>query len=285
MEVLDSRNALRKWRDNKRFQAPHDRIGLVPTMGALHEGHASLVRKAASQNQEVVATIFVNPTQFGPNEDLARYPRTLAADLELCSRSGATAVFTPRPEDMYPLGFDTWVDVGKVGSHWCGASRPGHFRGVSTVVAKLFLLVQPDRAYFGQKDAQQASLLAKMTRDLDFPLEFHVEPTVREPDGLALSSRNRYLGPEERAQAICLYQALKQAENLARAGERDGETLIRAMKETIGRLGPSASVDYLGFADPADFQPLQTISFPCHVLGAIRLGNTRLIDNIFLNAP
>lgn len=284
MDIVTHLPALRDWRTGQtRLGRP---VGFVPTMGALHEGHASLVRAAArdaaKENGAVAVSIFVNPTQFGPNEDLSRYPRTLEADLELCRVNGATLVYTPGTTEIYPPGFDTWVDVGKVGTHWCGASRPGHFRGVSTVVAKLFLRVQPDQVYFGQKDAQQAAMLAKMTRELDFPIRFHVEPTVREPDGLAMSSRNRYLSPSDRAQAVGLFQALKAGEALVRSGQSECALIHEAMTRVLAQMAPDARLDYLGFAGLPDFEPLVQVRFPCHLLGAIRLGNTRLIDNLFL---
>lgn len=282
MEVLSDLAALRLWR--KAQTESGKQVGFVPTMGALHEGHASLVRAAVKQNAAVAVSIFVNPTQFGPNEDLSRYPRTLEADLALCQASGATLVYTPDPGQIYGPGYDTWVDVGQVGMHWCGAARPGHFRGVSTVVTKLFLRVQPDQAYFGQKDAQQAAMLAKMTRELDFPIRFHVEPTVRESDGLALSSRNRYLSPGDRLQATGLIKALKAGESLVQKGERASAELTRAMVRTLQAHAPDARVDYLGFAGLPDFEPLEEVRFPCYLLGAIRLGNTRLIDNLFLEA-
>src|SRR5689334_12727243 len=183
-------------------------VGLVPTMGALHEGHASLIRLARRQCGFVAVSVFVNPTQFGPKEDFTRYPRTLPDDLKLCEREGADLVFAPEPAAMYPPGFRTFVEVTELGEHLCGSSRPGHFRGVATVVLKLLNVVQPDRAYFGQKDAQQARIIRQMVRDLDVPTEVVVAPTVREPDGLALSSRNRYLDPAQRRHAAALYQAL-----------------------------------------------------------------------------
>jgi len=283
MEILAQVAQLRTWKKAQILSGKE--VGFVPTMGALHEGHASLIRQAARENPAVAVSIFVNPTQFGPKEDLAKYPRTLQTDLDLCQKNGATMVYTPDSQGMYPPGFDTWVEVGKVGTHWCGAARPGHFRGVSTVVTKLFLQVQPDRVYFGQKDAQQAALLAKMTRELDFPIEFHLVPTMREADGLAMSSRNRYLSESDRAKATCLVRALEVGRDLALSGTRDCARIREKMQATVHQLAPEASVDYLGFAGSKEFEPLDEIQFPCTVLGAIRLGNTRLIDNLLVVGP
>lgn len=283
MQVVKTVAELRHWRTNCRLRG--ESVGFVPTMGALHEGHGDLVAHCASQNNQTVVSIFVNPTQFGPNEDLARYPRTLEADLKLCQSKGATLVFVPEVETLYPSGADTWVDVGRVGDFWCGASRPGHFRGVSTVVTKLFLMVEPDKAYFGQKDAQQATLLRKMVRDLQFNLEMVVCPTVREADGLAMSSRNRYLSQGDRAKATALIRALQWGVEVFQKGENTASVLEEAMRAKVLELAPEASVDYLGFADCQDFQPMSQVRLPCIVLGAIRLGKTRLIDNIPLGAP
>ena len=283
MEVVKTVRDLRLWRANCRLRC--ENVGFVPTMGALHQGHGALVVRSATENHRTVVSIFVNPTQFGPNEDLARYPRTLEADLKLCRERGADLIFVPEVETLYPEGADTWVDVGKVGSYWCGASRPGHFRGVSTVVTKLFLLVEPEKAYFGQKDAQQATLLLKMVRDLCFPLEMVVCPTVRETDGLAMSSRNRYLSESERSKATALIRALETGVARFQKGETNASVLQTAMRAKVAETAPEATVDYLGFADSLDFQPLEVVKLPCTVLGAIRLGKTRLIDNIPLGAP
>lgn len=278
MEVVKTVKDLRQWRADCRLR--WENVGFVPTMGALHEGHGALVAQSATENHRTVVSIFVNPTQFGPNEDLARYPRTLESDLKLCRERGADLIFVPEVETLYPEGADTWVDVGKVGNHWCGASRPGHFRGVSTVVTKLFLLVEPEKAYFGQKDAQQATLLRKMVRDLRFNLDMVICPTVRESDGLAMSSRNRYLSETERAKATALIRALECGVDQFRKGETNATVLEKVMREKVAELAPEASVDYLGFADSLDFQPISQVQPPCIVLGAIRLGKTRLIDNI-----
>jgi pantoate--beta-alanine ligase len=254
-------------------------IGLVPTMGALHRGHTSLFDLARAETGLVVASIFVNPTQFGPHEDFRRYPRPLEQDLEQCGKAGVDLVFVPEPALMYPPGFRTFVEVTGLQDVLEGASRPGHFRGVATVVLKLFNLVQPDRAYFGQKDAQQVSVLQQMVRDLDVPVELRVGPTVREPDGLALSSRNQYLDADQRRQAPVLYQALREAEALLRAGEHDPAEVRRAMEARIATT-PGAALDY------AAVVAADTLETPPRLHGrillalAVKFGSTRLIDNL-----
>ncbi len=283
MEVIRNIGDLKKWRQSCR--ANGQTVGFVPTMGALHEGHGALIARSAADHPQTVVSIFVNPTQFGPGEDLARYPRTLEADLGLSNSHGATMVFVPEVKDIYPPGSDSWVEVLGVGDHWCGASRPGHFRGVSTVVAKLFLLVEPVTAYFGQKDAQQAVLLGKMVNDLRFGLTMVICPTVRESDGLAMSSRNRYLNDWERGQAIGLFRALEEGALLVNRGETDAKKMERVMRAKLHEFAPQAEVDYLGFADRVTFQPQVLVATPCVVLGAIRLGKTRLIDNILMGEP
>jgi pantoate--beta-alanine ligase len=255
-------------------------LGLVPTLGALHEGHASLVRRSVAENEHTLVSIFVNPTQFGPGEDLHKYPRTLEADLELCQREGAGAVFTPNSALMYPAGFTTWVNVEGLADKLCGASRPGHFRGVATVVAKLFNLVQPTRAYFGQKDAQQALIITRMVRDLNLPVELVICPTVREPDGLALSSRNRYLNERDRERATSVYRALQAAETGLAAGESDVATLKRAcraeLEEQVDRI------DYVEIVDAQDLAEIETVDRPALCAIAAFIGTTRLIDNVIL---
>lgn len=259
-------------------------IGLVPTMGALHEGHASLVAQARRETGFVVVTLFVNPTQFGPNEDLDRYPRTPEADLELCGREGADLVFVPDAATIYPPGFRTYVEVTGLQDVLEGESRPGHFRGVATVVLKLFNLVQADVAYFGQKDAQQVRILQQMVSDLNVPVEIRVCATVRESDGLALSSRNRYLDSTRRQQAVALWQALREAERLAAAGERDAAVLRRAMIEQIG-TAPDAVIDYVAVVDPDSLQPLTRLDGPALAALAVKFGSTRLIDNAVIGGP
>jgi pantoate--beta-alanine ligase len=255
--------------------------GFVPTMGYLHEGHLSLVRRARAENDRVAVSIFVNPTQFGPHEDYARYPRDLERDLRLLEPLGVDLVFVPSVEEMYPPGFQTWVIVEEVSRPLEGASRPGHFRGVATVVAKLFNILQPDRAYFGQKDAQQTVVIWRMVQDLNIPVEIVICPTVREPDGLAMSSRNTYLNPEERRAATVLFRALQAAKARYEAGERDAERLREAMREVI-RAEPLARIDYVSVAHPETLQELERVEGPALLSLAVYIGTTRLIDNLML---
>ncbi len=256
-------------------------VGFVPTMGALHEGHLALVRRARSENESVIVSIFVNPTQFGPQEDFATYPRDFQRDLNLLRAEGVDVVFAPEAEEMYPPGFSTWVEVEGLTERLEGAFRPGHFRGVATVVAKLFNITSPTRAYFGQKDAQQALVLKRMVADLNFGLELIVVPTVREPDGLAMSSRNVYLTPEERRSATILWRALSEAKKLWEEGERDAERLRRQMRELI-QSEPRAQLEYVSVADAESLEELSEIDRPALVSLAVRLGRARLIDNITL---
>lgn len=256
-------------------------LGLVPTMGALHDGHMALVARALAENDHTAASIFVNPTQFGPQEDLASYPRPLDRDLALLAEAGVDLVWTPAPEDVYPSGFQTWIEVTEVSRPLEGARRPGHFRGVATVVAKLFNAFTPNRAYFGQKDAQQVVVLARMVRDLNFPLQMVICPTVREDDGLALSSRNVYLNPAERQAAPVLYRALQAAQQAYVQGERRGAVLQATMAAVLAEE-PLAVVDYASAADP---ETLVEVSGPAEnflLSLAVRIGQTRLIDNLVL---
>lgn len=252
----------------------------MPTMGALHEGHASLVRRSAAENAQTAVSIFINPTQFGPKEDLTRYPRTLDADLKLCGQASAAAVFTPDKDMIYPPGFATWVSVEGLESTLEGRSRPGHFRGVCTVVAKLFNLVQPARAYFGQKDAQQALILTRMARELDMPVELITCPTVREADGLAMSSRNRYLSAEERQRALSLWRALSAVKAGFDGGEREVATLRAAgmadLQKGVDR------VDYLEVVDAGDLSAIANVEKRALCVIAAFVGKTRLIDNLTL---
>lgn len=259
-------------------------LGFVPTMGYLHEGHLALVRRAQAENRHVAASIFVNPTQFAPTEDLARYPRDPERDLSLLAAEGVALVFMPEPAEVYPAGFDTWVEVGAVSRRLEGKARPGHFRGVATVVCKLFNIVQPARAYFGQKDAQQLRVIMTMVRDLDMPLEIVAVPTVREPDGLALSSRNVYLSADERRQALSLSAALRLAEELVAADERR-VPVIRARMRRLIAAQPSTRIDYISIADAASLQELRRVDRPALVSLAVRVGTTRLIDNVVIGAP
>jgi pantoate--beta-alanine ligase len=256
-------------------------FGLVPTMGALHAGHMALVARARDENDCVGASIFVNPTQFGPNEDLSKYPRPLERDLMLLKEAGVDLMWTPSPTDVYPPGFQTWVEVSEVSRPLEGTHRPGHFRGVATVVAKLFNAFTPDRAYFGQKDAQQVIVIVQMVRDLGFPLQMVVCPTVREADGLALSSRNVYLNPAERAAAPALYRALSAARTAYNAGERSGDRL-RAIMYKILAEEPLAQVDYVSAADPDTLHEVETTADRLLLSLAVRIGQTRLIDNVML---
>jgi pantoate--beta-alanine ligase len=257
-------------------------VGLVPTMGYLHEGHLSLVRRARADNEHVVATIFVNPTQFGPQEDYQRYPRDPERDLRLLEQEGTDVVFMPGVEEMYPQGFDTWVEVGEsLTGRLEGAFRPGHLRGVTTIVAKLFNVVQAHRAYFGQKDGQQLAVIRRMAADLNMGVEVVAVPTVREPDGLAMSSRNAYLSPEERRAAIVLWRSLCRARELFDGGERRVE-VIRGEMEGVLASEPLARVDYVSVTDAETLAELETVDRPAMVSLAVRIGSTRLIDNVTL---
>jgi len=256
-------------------------FGLVPTMGALHAGHLSLVGRARRENENVAVSIFVNPTQFGPAEDLAAYPRTLEHDLALLGPLGVDVVWTPSPGDIYPPGFQTWITVDGVSAPLEGARRPGHFRGVATVVAKLFHVFQPDRAYFGQKDAQQVAVIRRMVRDLSFPVDVIVCPTVREEDGLALSSRNVYLEADERRAAPVIHRSLEAARAAFEAGERDAGRLRAILSETLS-AEPLARSDYCSVADAVTLAELDRVESEALVSVAVRIGKTRLIDNVVL---
>lgn len=256
-------------------------VGLIPTMGYLHEGHLSLVRQAKAECDHVIVTIFVNPTQFGPKEDLSKYPRDLERDLELLSPLGVDLVWNPSAEVMYPPGYQTWVEVEALTNPLEGAMRPGHFKGVTTVVAKLFNATQPHKAYFGQKDAQQAAVIRKMAVDLNFPLEIIVCPTVREADGLAMSSRNKYLNESERQAATVLFRALSAAKELYESGERDAETLRRKMKAVI-EAEPLAQMQYVSCADYDTLEEWDVVKGKTLLSMAVFIGKTRLIDNFVL---
>ncbi len=257
-------------------------VGLVPTMGYLHEGHVALVRRARQETATVVVTIFVNPTQFGPTEDFGRYPRAFERDLSLLQSEGVDVVFAPPASDMYPDRFSTWVEVENVTERFEGVSRPGHFRGVATVCNKLFNIVDADRAYFGQKDAQQIVTITKMVRDLNMKLDIAVVPTVREPDGLAMSSRNSYLNPQQRSAAAVLFRALSTARQMCHDGCRDAAVVTRMMAGMVNeeRL---AELDYAAVVDPTSFEELDTLERPALAILAVHIGPTRLIDNMLLN--
>jgi len=256
-------------------------VGFVPTMGALHEGHLSLMRRAREETGYVVISIFVNPTQFAPNEDFDKYPRQFESDKELAEKEGVDLIFYPDVEEMYPDGFVTKVVQEKLTEVWEGASRPTHFTGVLTVVAKLFNIVQPDKAYFGQKDFQQSVVVRRMVRDLNMPLEIVVCPTVREPDGLAMSSRNSYLSPEERKDALCLFKALSEAKRLFDSGERDADRIRREMRRII-ESHDRAQLDYATIVDAETLSEVETVKSGDVAIVAARVGSTRLIDNMVL---
>jgi pantoate--beta-alanine ligase len=258
------------------------RLGFVPTMGALHEGHLSLVRAARASCDFVAASIFVNPTQFGPNEDLAKYPRTFERDRELLEREGVELLFAPSVEEMYPSGPATWVTVDELSGKLDGRSRPGHFRGVTTVVAKLFHVIEPDAAFFGQKDAAQAAIMRRMVRDLKLPVEIVVCPIVREPDGLAMSSRNAYLDPQQRKQALVLSRSLMRVKKLADGGERSAANLMAAAREEFS-VEASVRLDYFEIVNPDTLDPVEDVSKGALVAVAAFVGATRLIDNILLS--
>jgi pantoate--beta-alanine ligase len=259
------------------------RLGLVPTMGALHEGHLSLIRAAKASCQVVAASIFVNPTQFGPNEDLAKYPRPLERDRELLENEGVDLLFAPPVDEMYPNGTLTWVTVEDLSDKLDGRSRPGHFRGVTTIVTKLFHAVEPDAAFFGQKDSAQAAIIRRMVRDLNFPVEIVICPIVREPDGLAMSSRNIYLDLQQRKQALVLQRSLMQVKQMDGAGEYNAARLIVAAKEVFV-TEPAVRLDYFEIVDPDSLDPVNDVSKGALVVVAAFVGTTRLIDNILLLA-
>lgn len=258
-------------------------IGFVPTMGALHEGHLSLVRAAGAECGFTVVSIFVNPSQFGPNEDFSKYPRPLDADLELLAGCETDLVFTPAAEEVYRPGCDTWVEVGAAACPLEGKCRPGHFRGVATIVLKLLNMVQPDEVFFGQKDYQQALVIRRMAADLDLPTEVRVCPIVREPDGIAMSSRNRYLTPSARQRALVLWRSLQLAVDLVEQGERDARTIAARMRELI-ETAEDARIDYVALVDPETLLPVETVTGPTLAALAVKIENTRLIDNCILNA-
>jgi pantoate--beta-alanine ligase len=256
-------------------------LGLVPTMGALHEGHLSLVRAARAVSDVVVVSIFVNPTQFGPNEDFSKYPRTFETDCAMLEREGVDLIFAPTVDEMYPAGASTFVVVEGVSDRLDGASRPGHFRGVTTVVSKLFHIIGPHQAFFGQKDAAQVAVLRKMVRDLNFPLQIVVCPIVREADGLALSSRNRYLSKTERGQALVLHRALKAVEDATVSGEKSAQRLVEIARAVFAEE-PGVRVDYISVVDPDTLEDVADVRDGALVAVAAFVGSTRLIDNVLL---
>lgn len=279
MQIITNIQEMRELANSWRRQGQS--IGLVPTMGYLHQGHLSLMEAARAENDYVAASVFVNPTQFGPNEDFERYPRDLQADAALAERAGVDALFCPEVAAMYPPGYSIYVEPTGLSEHLCGKSRPGHFRGVCTVVLKLFNIVMPHRAYFGQKDAQQFIILERMVRDLDLDIQMRRMPIVREADGLAMSSRNVYLSTEERQQALALSRSLNQAGQLYNAGERQAAALHTAVMDELAK-SPLGRVDYVEIVDLATLLPLETIDKPALLALAVFFGKTRLIDNIIL---
>ena len=276
MQVIESVAAFRR-----AYAAAEKPLGLVPTMGFLHEGHMALVRRACEENATAAVSIFVNPTQFGPNEDFSSYPRDMDSDLAKLADAGVDLVFTPPVEEVYPPGFDTHIDVGRIGERLEGEHRAGHFHGVATVVCKLLTIVRPDRAYFGQKDAQQCLVVKRLNEDLNLGAEIVVCPTVRDSDGLALSSRNVYLSATERDAALSLYRSLRLAQRLHGQGETDAAHIRQRMRRLITEY-PTASIDYISIADADNLSELDLIDRPALVSLAVRIGKTRLIDNVIL---
>jgi pantoate--beta-alanine ligase len=277
MRAVETIEELREWRDST-----SGTLGFVPTMGYLHEGHLALVRRAHEENDHVAVSIFVNPSQFGPNEDLTRYPRDSARDLALLEGAAVDLVFAPSVDEMYPPGFATTVDVGNLAERLEGATRPGHFRGVATVVARLLNQFRPTRAYFGQKDAQQVAVVRRMTADLALPVEIVAVPTVRDVDGLALSSRNIYLSTAERAAALALPRGLLRALTMFEAGERDAEQLRQIVRDELG-TEPLVRIDYISVADAVSLDEMAQVDRPATLLVAAWVGRTRLIDNVALD--
>lgn len=267
---------------SKKLKAEGETIGFVPTMGALHEGHMSLLRHSIKENDITIMSIFVNPTQFGPNEDFNRYPKDHKGDMQKISSLNVGAVFLPEVIEIYPKGFSTFVYVGGIGGVLCGASRPDHFNGAATVVAKLFNIVMPDRAYFGQKDFQQTVVIKKLVREMAFDTDIVVSPIVREPDGLAMSSRNAYLSDEERKSALILYKALEYGKELMLSGRENKTSSVIAKVEALIKSEPIVTIDYVEIVGPQYLEKIQEVKTPAVIALAVKIGNTRLIDNIII---
>jgi len=280
MEVAETIKSVRRL--VKAAREKGSKIGFVPTMGALHIGHIFLIEKAVKECDFAVVSIFVNPTQFGPGEDFEKYPRPFEHDLEICRKAGVDVVFAPSPQEIYPNENLTWVNVEKLTEPLCGRSRPGHLRGVTTVCAKLFNIVVPDVAYFGQKDAQQAIVIKRMVADLNMPLEIVVCPTVREPDGLAVSSRNKYLSEQQRKDATYIYKSLEKCESLIEAGTTNSKTIIGEMQKTLKQV-PSIEIEYISIVDAESLQGLERIVGKILAAVAVKIGPARLIDNILID--
>ncbi len=276
MRIITSASEMQTLALNERRQGHH--IGLVPTMGFLHEGHASLMRTGRQQSDLLITSIFVNPTQFGVNEDLDRYPRNLAGDCQLAESCGVDIIFAPTAGEIYPTGYQTYVNVEELSLHLCGASRPGHFRGVTTVVTKLFTICQPDLALFGKKDFQQLAIIRRMTADLNLPVQIIGMPIIREADGLAMSSRNAYLSPDERQSALCLHRSIAAVRNLFRQGENTVTVLLQTARDIITAESP-ATIDYIEFRNSQSLEPVVTATADTLLALAIKVGSTRLIDN------
>ncbi|MBC9784236.1 pantoate--beta-alanine ligase [Heliobacterium chlorum] len=279
MRLISSVNEMMAWAKEQR-RVGHT-IGLVPTMGYLHEGHLALMRRAKENCEKVVVSIFVNPLQFGAGEDYEEYPRDLTRDSQLADSAGVDVIFAPAVKDMYPKGYSSFVEVEQVSDHLCGAARPGHFRGVTTVVSKLFNIVRPEIAFFGQKDAQQLAIIRRMVEDLNMGIAIVGVPIVREADGLALSSRNVYLSPAERKAALVLSQSLKKAKELIGEGEGEAERIRQAIIEVI-EAEPLANIDYVQIVDNRFIQPMERLEGECLIALAVRFGKTRLIDNLVM---
>lgn len=279
MNIIREKAEMRQWSMERKCSG--DSIGFVPTMGALHEGHASLMRASAKDNRVTVASIFVNPTQFAPHEDFASYPRTFDDDCRIAEDMGVTLIYAPEQESLYPVGYATYVTVEGLSEGLCGRSRPVFFRGVATVVTKLFNTVLPDRAYFGKKDAQQCAVIRRMTKDLDLAIEIVELPTVREPDGLAMSSRNRYLSAEERSQALAISRGLFKAEALMKAGEAGAARILETVRNEMAGL----NIDYVELVDADTIQPLEHVEGRVLLAAAAWVGKARLIDNIQYEVP
>lgn len=279
MVIVEQISEMQRWSDAERRQGR--RIALVPTMGALHEGHLSLVRDGKMRGDRVVVSLFVNPTQFAPQEDFAGYPRDFERDRRLLDAEGTDVLFHPAPQEMYPEGFDAEIEIRDLSAPLCGAVRPGHFKGVATVVAKLFNIVRPHVAIFGCKDYQQLQIIRRLAQDFNFDIEIVGHPTVREGDGLAMSSRNAYLNPEERKAALCLYRSLRHAEEMVRRGERCGAAIVDAVRGEIARE-PLARVEYATLCDPESLREVERVEETALLALAVRIGKARLIDNIIL---
>jgi len=280
MKVAETIESVRNY--IKAAHAKGEKIGFVPTMGALHIGHISLIEEAKKQADYVVVSIFVNPTQFGPGEDFEKYPRPLEKDLDICDKYGVDLVFAPTPQEMYSSRNLTWVTVEKLTETLCGRFRPGHFQGVTTVCAKLFNIVQPEVAFFGQKDAQQAIVIKRMVTDLNMPLQIVVCPTVREPDGLAVSSRNRYLSPQQRKDAALIYKSLQQCKEMIDTGATDVQQIIVEMRKVLQQI-PSGQIEYVSIVNAESLEEIDHVSGKVLAAVAVRIGSSRLIDNILLD--